>query len=38
VAAKAEKPKAATKAAATPPGQPKATPVASRPAPAKRTP
>jgi len=38
VAAKAEKPKAATKAAATPPGRPKATPVASRPPPAKRTP
>lgn len=38
VAAKAEKPKAATKSTAAAPVGPKATPVASRPPPAKRTP
>jgi plasmid replication initiation protein len=37
-AEKAEKPKAATKVTATAPARPKATPVASRPTPAKRTP
>jgi hypothetical protein len=38
VAAKAEKPKAATKVTAAAPARPKATPVAGRPTPAKRTP
>ena len=38
VAAKADKPKAATKATAAAPVRPKATPVASRPTPTKRTP
>jgi len=38
VTAKAAKPKAATKVTAAPPGRPKATPVAGRPTPAKRTP
>jgi hypothetical protein len=37
-AEKVEKPKAATKVTAAAPARPKATPVASRPAPAKRTP
>jgi plasmid replication initiation protein len=38
VTAKAEKPKTATKATASAPVRPKATPVASRPTPVKRTP